>query len=234
MVVYVVASPLYGHALTGLLNGERYRYEARYMGANPSEALGRPREGRRSVYLIIPESVAGLESLRSVVTAEEKETPPGIVLVFDAGDLMEIQRFASAGICAFLAPGEGPPALFEALDAAAAGRFYCSQSLMARTLVLTGSGTNTAGRKSGEAHRPAYTYQDIPPQLKTIVTSLTLREREVALLVAHGRTDEEVAQELFVAVTTVKTHLRTVFRKLEIQRRAQLVVLLNRPTDRAA
>jgi len=51
---------------------------------------------------------------------------------------------------------------------------------------------------------------------------LTPREREVALLAATGRTNKEIAGELFVSAETVKKHLQAVMRKLGVQSRAAL------------
>jgi DNA-binding CsgD family transcriptional regulator len=59
------------------------------------------------------------------------------------------------------------------------------------------------------------------------VESLTPSERRVAELVATGRSNREVAQALFVSRATVETHLRSVFRKLDVASRDQLAPLLS-------
>lgn len=55
---------------------------------------------------------------------------------------------------------------------------------------------------------------------------LTGREREVALLAAHGRTSPEIAADLYLSVRTVDTHLHRVYRKLMIEGRHQLAAAL--------
>jgi DNA-binding CsgD family transcriptional regulator len=55
---------------------------------------------------------------------------------------------------------------------------------------------------------------------------LTPREREIALLVAEGHSNDEVAAALSKSVLTIKTQLNAVFRKLGLKRRAQLIALL--------
>ena len=50
--------------------------------------------------------------------------------------------------------------------------------------------------------------------------ALTAREIEVLALVADGRTDAEVAEELVVSVRTVHAHLRTIYRKLDLHTRS--------------
>jgi DNA-binding CsgD family transcriptional regulator len=56
-----------------------------------------------------------------------------------------------------------------------------------------------------------------------LVDELTPRERTVALLVAQGRTNRDVAAQLFVSVRTVEFHLRNVFSKLDVSSRIELM-----------
>lgn len=51
--------------------------------------------------------------------------------------------------------------------------------------------------------------------------ALTEREREVLALIALGRSNPEIARELYLSVDTVKTHVRNVFHKLEVSNRTQ-------------
>lgn len=50
---------------------------------------------------------------------------------------------------------------------------------------------------------------------------LTEREIEVLRLVAHGVSNPDIAAELFITVNTVKTHLRYILEKLQLQNRTQ-------------
>ena len=53
--------------------------------------------------------------------------------------------------------------------------------------------------------------------------ALTRREREIVLLVAHGRSGPEIADELHIAHDTVRTHVRNAMTKLGARSRAHLV-----------
>ncbi len=55
---------------------------------------------------------------------------------------------------------------------------------------------------------------------------LTPREQEIALLAAEGLRNGEIAERLFVTESTVRTHLRNIFQKLSIDRRAKLAEIL--------
>ena len=55
---------------------------------------------------------------------------------------------------------------------------------------------------------------------------LTQREREVLAMIASGGHDHEIAEALFLAETTVKTHVRNVLRKLHARNRAEAVARL--------
>ena len=60
------------------------------------------------------------------------------------------------------------------------------------------------------------------------VDRLSPQELQVALLVADGATNREVAAALFVTTKTVEFHLRNVYRKLEIRSRTELATVMAR------
>jgi DNA-binding NarL/FixJ family response regulator len=61
--------------------------------------------------------------------------------------------------------------------------------------------------------------------LPTTVGMLTSREREVILLLARGLSNAEVADELSISMTTVRSHVHNVLRKLDVGTRAQAVAI---------
>jgi DNA-binding NarL/FixJ family response regulator len=61
------------------------------------------------------------------------------------------------------------------------------------------------------------------------LASLTGREREVADLVAGGRTNPQIAAELFLSIKTVETHMRNIFRKLGVGSRSEVARLVADP-----
>ncbi|MGM9967164.1 MULTISPECIES: response regulator transcription factor [unclassified Rummeliibacillus] len=59
---------------------------------------------------------------------------------------------------------------------------------------------------------------------KPLHEDLTDREQEVLLLMAQGKTNQDIADELYIALKTVKTHVSNILSKLEVQDRTQAVV----------
>ncbi|MEC9484146.1 MAG: response regulator transcription factor [Halomonas sp.] len=62
---------------------------------------------------------------------------------------------------------------------------------------------------------------------ESVLACLTARERDVALAVAEGRSNKEVARQLDITERTVKAHLGAIFRKLHVRDRMQLILMLS-------
>jgi DNA-binding CsgD family transcriptional regulator len=95
--------------------------------------------------------------------------------------------------------------------------------------VLRGAGPDTTGSGRAAAPPPAGTTPasasttPTPPILGDGLEPLSERELEVLQLLATGRSNREIAAELYVATGTVKAHLNNIFRKLEARTRLQAV-----------
>ena len=63
--------------------------------------------------------------------------------------------------------------------------------------------------------------EDVLPALDL----LTEREREILVLVAHGLSNDDIAERLYISPLTAKTHVNRAMTKLNVRDRAQLVVL---------
>lgn len=58
-----------------------------------------------------------------------------------------------------------------------------------------------------------------------IAGSLSNKEREIVIIISQGSTNREIASQLFISEQTVKTHINSIFKKLNLARRTQLVPL---------
>ena len=116
-----------------------------------------------------------------------------------------------AGASGFIGKGAEPDEIVYAVRAIHAGDALLSP-LATRSLI-------TKYVLAGDDARPAA--KVVPPELG----NLTEREREVLLLVARGRSNQEIADDLFISPHTAKTHVNRIMTKLYAHDRAQLVIL---------
>ncbi|MBW8484244.1 response regulator [Actinomadura parmotrematis] len=169
-----------------------------------AEAVARARELRPDVCLfdIRMPGVDGLEATRQV--AGPGVPDPLRVVIVTTFDLDEyVYAALRGGAAGFLLKDAGPALLVEAVRAAANGGSLVSPSITVRLL-------------SRLAVPPA------APAAAPPAERLTERELDVVRLVARGRTNDEIAGELFVSLSTVKTHLGSVHRKLGTRNRVEV------------
>ena len=57
-----------------------------------------------------------------------------------------------------------------------------------------------------------------------VYTSITEREKEIILLILKGYSNDQIAKELFISITTVKTHNMNIFKKLGVSSRYNLIL----------
>ena len=107
-----------------------------------------------------------------------------------------------AGAVGFVLKHAGPTLLIEAIRAAHAGDALLSPQITVRLLE---SLTATTARKA-----PA------------LAIPLSQREIEVARIIAKGRTNQEIAGELFISLGTVKSHLTSIQNKLDVRNRVEI------------
>ena len=91
-------------------------------------------------------------------------------------------------------------------------------SELLRAIRAVDQGENAFDPRSSSAMVRGLTASSAPGE-----TPLTPRELEVLRLLAHGLSNREISERLFIAETTVKFHVANVMRKLEVTRRSEAV-----------
>jgi DNA-binding NarL/FixJ family response regulator len=170
--------------------------------ADGAEAVARARELRPDVCLIdirMPR-LDGIEVTRALARPGSPH-PPRIVVVtsFDLDEY--VYGALRAGAVGFILKDAGPTLLIEAVRAAYAGDALVSPSV---TLRLLRHVTATAA----------------PPDRTP--APLSDREMDVVRAVARGRTNREIAAELFISLSTVKSHLAGIHTKLGLRNRVEV------------
>ena len=174
------------------------------------EAIDQVRALRPDVVLMdirMPE-LDGLEATRRILSTFDGDTAPRILMLttFDLDEY--VYEALRAGASGFLLKDTPPEQLVAAIHVIAEGDALLSPSITKRVIseFVRGGGPKPTGQF---------------PRLD----ELTARELEVLKLIARGLSNAEIAKELFVSETTVKTHVARILMKLNLRDRVQAVVL---------
>jgi DNA-binding NarL/FixJ family response regulator len=147
----------------------------------------------------------GVEATR-ILAAEDRTTKILILTTFDIDEyVIEAIR---AGASGFLLKDVRPSDVIEAIRIVARGDALLAPSVTRRLL---------------ESIAPSLPV--LRPPKVGLLDALTPTERKVLALVGRGASNHEIAAELFVADTTVRTHIRHILEKLALRDRVQAVVL---------
>jgi DNA-binding NarL/FixJ family response regulator len=193
------------------------------------ELVGEAADGREAAYrvrLLTPDVVLmdvrmpdldGISATREL-TAAFPDVKVVILTTFEQDDY--IFGALSAGASGFLLKRTRPEELIAAIHTIAAGDSLLSPSVTSRVV------ERMAGQPQPGAARDAR------------LEELTPRETEVLALVAQGRSNAEIAADLVIEESTVKTHVKRILAKLDVRDRVQAVIFayetgLTRPGAKA-
>jgi DNA-binding NarL/FixJ family response regulator len=176
---------------------------------NGIEALAMTRQLHPDVVLMdirMPE-MDGITATRALCKDRPADPTCPRILILTTFDLDDyVYDAIRAGASGFLLKDTPPDDLAEAIRVVAAGDALLSPSVT-RQLLEEFTKTPTA------------------PQPNEGLTDLTDREEEVLRHLAKGLSNSEIAEQLFVSETTVKTHVSHILTKLELRDRVQAVVV---------
>jgi DNA-binding NarL/FixJ family response regulator len=176
--------------------------------ADGAEAVDEVRRLRPDVVLMdvrMP-NVDGIEATRRLLGSDGLQTKVVMLTTFDMDEY--VYDALRAGASGFLLKDVPPEQLVAGIRAVAQGDALLAPSVTRRVI-------------EEFVRRPPASKRTLP----AAVSELTARELEVLRLVAKGLSNAEIAQELFVSETTVKTHVAHVLTKLNVRDRVQAVVL---------
>ena len=167
---------------------------------NGLEAVALTRELRPDVVLmdISMPQMDGKTATRTIVA--ELGTGVAIIGLTISDDEEDVAQMLTAGACGYILKDSGPMELVRAIEDAHAGRFPLDKSVAQKMV-------SRLARMSARHE-------------VTSLEPLTAREKQILALVVRGAPNKAIAQYVGTSESTVKAHLREVFRKLNVDSRA--------------
>lgn len=151
-------------------------------------------------------SASGEEILLQLTVPETGSIP---ILVLTRNDEVEFyQHCLRLGIKGLLAKENGVDVLYKAIQKVCEGEFWFDRSIMGDTI------RHMINEKQLREDNPAVRK----------VNEMTEREKQVIELICKGMKNKGIAEKLFITETTVRHHLTSVFSKLEVGTRLELVI----------
>ncbi len=135
-----------------------------------------------------------------------------IILVTGASDARMLQKVVEAGIVGVVFKSQSPEVLVKAIDKVHAGEVWLERSLIAN--VLSRLSRNHSSNKPD-------------PETENF-SRLSEREKEVVKLIGMGLKNKRISTELCISETTVRHHLTSIYNKLGVSDRLELLVYAHR------
>ena len=165
------------------------------------EAVEAAKEHRPDV-LIMDASMPGCNGLEAFVRIRDAGFDVPTVILTASLDDDTLVEFVKSAVGGIVLKEAAPSDLVEAIRTVADGGRWVGPELTARVLQVTDDRTDEDGE------------------------GLTPREKEVVLHVAAGNSNRRVASQLGIAESTVKLHLHSAFKKLDVSNRTQLSLVV--------
>jgi two-component system NarL family response regulator len=149
--------------------------------------------------------IGGIEACRQI--KQQHPDIPVLILTSYAQKSL-IERLISAGAQGYCLKGIAAETLVLAIRSVAAGASWWDKAATAEIRAVFANPEVKVGSKSEVLENP-----------------LTKREQEILALVARGKSNQEIAQILYIAPGTVRVHVHAILQKLEVRDRTQAAVL---------
>ena len=148
----------------------------------------------------------GMDGIEATRQINRRDNPPPVLVLTTFDDDEVLVGALEAGAAGFALKETSADELIRAVQIVAAGGAWLDPQVTPRVLAVyrAGVGAHRAGQQT--------------------IDTLTDRENDVLRLMAAGASNGEIADELFVSMATVKTHIGSIFSKLGARDRAAAIV----------
>jgi DNA-binding NarL/FixJ family response regulator len=206
-ILIVDDHPLTRDALAALL--EQGGFEIAGRAADAESAIERAAELRPDLVLL-DLSLPGMSGVEALPLLREAAPDTEVVVLTASGTEENLLGAIRAGAAGYLLKSEPPERILEFLHGVARGEAALSGSIARRLLDTV---RETGGRETG-----------IPD---SIASKLTAREVEILLLLDDRLETDEIAKRLYISEHTVRSHVKSILRKLDVSSRRQAVEKLD-------
>lgn len=206
-VALVDDDPMVRTGLNFILKGED-GIDVAWQASDGAEALTTLHDQPVDVVLL-DVRMPGLDGLATLEELRGWQTRPRVIVLttFNTDDY--VVRALKLGADAFLLKDADPARLVEAIQRVAAGENVLAPDVT-RTLITVATDAPTAG----------------DPSARALVAALTEREREVAVLMTQGLTNNQIGTRLHLSLASVKSHLTSLFVKLGVDNRVSAAMII--------
>jgi DNA-binding NarL/FixJ family response regulator len=151
-------------------------------------------------------NMPGFSGIQATMQIRDVAPTAQVVMLTVSADEQHVEESIYAGACGYLLKDSPVEQILAAIREAAAGESHLSPRIAANIL---------------EHVRASPSRPELPGKARA---QLTDRETEVLRLIAEGKENAQIAEELFISVQTVKKHVSNILAKLEVENRVQAAV----------
>jgi len=180
-------------------------------GAQCLEVIGRTRPDVVLMDIRMPR----MDGLTATQHIARQPVPPAVIVLTTFDDDEYVVRALANGANGFLLKDTSPPTIVEAIRKVAAGEPMLSPSVTAQLIRRVVEG-EAAGSESERASSAV-----------ARLAGLSEREHEVAVAVGRGKSNAEIASELYMSLATVKAHVSHILVKLDMTNRVQVAICVH-------
>jgi DNA-binding NarL/FixJ family response regulator len=156
----------------------------------------------------------GVDGLEATKLLRARHDPPAVVMLTTFKADEQVLSALRAGAAGFLLKHTPPAEIVAAVRRVQAGEPVLSPAVTEQLIARVTQGIGTDPR-------PETT------EARTRLDRLGEREREVAVAVGQGKTNAEIAAELYMSLATVKAHVSHILTKLELTNRVQIALTVH-------